>query len=230
MGEWKLRATPRSSRRTRGPECGRDCHVCYASLNRGQKSDSDDTHRYGWRCRADWVWTDRFSRSPRRQRHGYFVRSHRRRGQTIGNAQTGQPRRDPYRCPLESSRSGVPGATVERDKSCGSKLGIDLQLLEARTPNDFDAAFSAIRGTRTLFILIDPLFITHYRTLAELSVKRRLIAIFGYSTFADAGGLMAYGPNYSDLYKHTATYVDKILKGAKPADLPVNNRSSSSLS
>jgi ABC-type uncharacterized transport system substrate-binding protein len=110
---------------------------------------------------------------------------------------------------------------LRQTEAAAQKLGIQLQLLEARTPNDFDAAFAAIEGTRTLFILIDPLFITHFRALAELSVKRRLIAIFGYRTFADAGGLMAYGPNYSDLYKSTAAYVDKILKGAKPADLPV---------
>jgi putative ABC transport system substrate-binding protein len=110
---------------------------------------------------------------------------------------------------------------LTQTEAAAQKLGIELQLLEARTPNDFDAAFAAVEGTRTLFILIDPLFITHFRTLAELSVKRRLIAIFGYRTFADAGGLMAYGPSYSDLYKRTAAYVDKILKGAKPADLPV---------
>jgi putative tryptophan/tyrosine transport system substrate-binding protein len=110
---------------------------------------------------------------------------------------------------------------LRQTEAAAQELGIELQLLEARRPNDFDAAFAAIEGTRTLFILIDPLFITHFRALAELSVKRRLIAIFGYRTFADAGGLMAYGPNYSDLYKRTAAYVDKILKGAKPADLPV---------
>jgi putative ABC transport system substrate-binding protein len=101
------------------------------------------------------------------------------------------------------------------------RLGLQLQLLEARAPNEFEPAFAAIEGTQALFILIDPLFITHFKTLGELSVKRRLVTIFGYRTFADAGGLMAYGPNYFNIYKATALYVDKILKGVKPVDLPV---------
>jgi len=103
------------------------------------------------------------------------------------------------------------------------RAGVDLQLLEARAPNEFDAAFAAIdrEGTRSLLILLDPLFSNNFRTLAELSVKRRLVTMTGYRTFVEAGGLMAYGPNYFELYKLTAVYVDKILKGDKPADLPV---------
>ena len=69
--------------------------------------------------------------------------------------------------------------------------------------------------------MIDPLFINNPKMLAELSLKYRLVSMFGYRTFADAGGLMAYGPNYFDIYKRTAPYIDKILKGARPADLPV---------
>jgi putative ABC transport system substrate-binding protein len=101
--------------------------------------------------------------------------------------------------------------------------GVELQLLEARAPNDFDAAFAAIdrEGTRALLILTDPLFSLYSQTLVEFLVKRRLPAITGQRIFADAGGLMAYGPNYIDSSKRAAVYVDKILKGAKPADLPV---------
>jgi putative ABC transport system substrate-binding protein len=62
---------------------------------------------------------------------------------------------------------------------------------------------------------------THHRSLAELSLKRRLIATMTFRAFADAGGLMSYGTNFADQYKRAAVYVDKILKGTKPADLPV---------
>jgi putative tryptophan/tyrosine transport system substrate-binding protein len=110
---------------------------------------------------------------------------------------------------------------MKQTESAAQKLGLQLQLLEARTQSEFEPAFAAINGTRVLFIMIDPLFITNAKTLAQLSLKYRLVAMFGYRTFADGGGLMAYGPNYFDIYKTTASYVDKILKGAKPADLPV---------
>ena len=109
----------------------------------------------------------------------------------------------------------------KQTESAAQKLGLQLQFLEARSTSEFEAAFAAVEGTRVLFILIDPLFINNAKALAELSLKYRLASIFGYRTFADAGGLMAYGPNYFDIYKRTAPYVDKILKGARPSDLPV---------
>jgi putative ABC transport system substrate-binding protein len=102
-------------------------------------------------------------------------------------------------------------------------IGVKLQLVEARAPADFDAAFAAIdrQGTRVLLILADPLFSTHYHALAEFSERRRLVAMAATRNFTDVGGLMAYGPNYFEMYKRAATYVDKILKGAVPGDLPV---------
>jgi putative ABC transport system substrate-binding protein len=109
----------------------------------------------------------------------------------------------------------------KQTEGAARKLGLQLQFLEARSTSEFEAAFAAVEGTRALFILIDPLFITNAKALAELSLKYRLATLFGYRTFADAGGLIAYGPNYFDIYKRTATYVDKILKGARPSDLPV---------
>ncbi len=101
--------------------------------------------------------------------------------------------------------------------------GVALQLLEARASNEFEAAFAAIdrEGTPALIILVDPLFAIHTHTLVELTAKRRLAAVTGYRAFADAGGLMAYGPSYVDQYREAAGYVDRILRGAKPADLPV---------
>ena len=69
--------------------------------------------------------------------------------------------------------------------------------------------------------MVDPLFNINVKELAILSVKSHLAALYGNRQFVDAGGLIAYGPNNYEISKHTAVYVDKILKGAKPADLPV---------
>jgi putative ABC transport system substrate-binding protein len=102
-------------------------------------------------------------------------------------------------------------------------LGVELQLLEARTPNDFEVVFAAIdkEKTRALLILGDPLFNINIKELAILSIKSHLAALNGNRQFVDAGGLILYGPDNYEISKHTAVYVDKILKGAKPADLPV---------
>src|SRR5215469_2438911 len=102
-------------------------------------------------------------------------------------------------------------------------LGVELQLLEARTPNEIEAAFAAIdkEQTRALLILGDPLFNINVKELAILSVKSHLAALYGNRQFVDAGGLILYGPDNYEISKHTAVYVDKILKGAKPVDLPV---------
>jgi putative tryptophan/tyrosine transport system substrate-binding protein len=108
-------------------------------------------------------------------------------------------------------------------KSAAKQLGVELQLVEARGPDEFDAAFAAIDdvGTRALIILLDPVFYMNFRRLVDLSAKRRLVTVTGYRAFADAGGLLSYGPNYYSIYERAAVYVQKILKGAKPADLPV---------
>jgi putative tryptophan/tyrosine transport system substrate-binding protein len=105
----------------------------------------------------------------------------------------------------------------------GRAYGVQLQLLEARAPNEFEAAFAAMskEGTRALHILTDPLFGLHNGALVELAMKNRLATISGVRSFAEAGSLMAYGPSYFDLARRAAVYVDKILRGAKPADLPV---------
>jgi putative tryptophan/tyrosine transport system substrate-binding protein len=112
---------------------------------------------------------------------------------------------------------------LKQAEGAARTLGIELQLLEARSATDFDAAFAAIDGaeTRALLILLDPLYIINFRKLVELSSRKRLITMTGYRTFVEAGGLMAYGPNYNKIYRLAAIYCDKILKGAKPSDLPV---------
>ena len=102
-------------------------------------------------------------------------------------------------------------------------MGVQLQLLEARGPNDFDGAFAVMAKERpgALLVVADILFIIHRTRLADLAVRNRLPAAYGNREYVDAGGLMAYGPSVADLFRRAATYVDKILKGAKPGDLPV---------
>ena len=102
-------------------------------------------------------------------------------------------------------------------------LGVQLQLLEARGPNEFDGAFAAMAKERVgaLLVVADGLFILHRTRLADLAARSRLPAIYGYREHVEAGGLMSYGSSLRDLWRRAATYVDKILKGAKPADLPV---------
>jgi putative tryptophan/tyrosine transport system substrate-binding protein len=112
-------------------------------------------------------------------------------------------------------------------KAASEKLGLQLRFIEVRAPSEFEPTFDALVREKkgALLILIDPLFIANSKTLAELSVKSRLITVTGYRTFAAAGALMSYGPNYFETYKAAAPYVDKILKGEKPADLPIDQSS-----
>jgi putative ABC transport system substrate-binding protein len=102
-------------------------------------------------------------------------------------------------------------------------LGVQLQLLEARGPNDFDGAFAAMATERVgaLLVLSDAMFNLHRTRLADLAARSRLPAAYGTRESVEAGGLMSYGPSLRDLYRRSATFVDKILKGAKPGDLPV---------
>ena len=102
-------------------------------------------------------------------------------------------------------------------------LGVQLQVLEARSPNDFDRAFSAMTRERAdaLIVLPSPMFYAEHKRIVDLAANSRLPAIYGFREAVDAGGLMAYGASILDLLRRAATYVDKILKGAKPADLPV---------
>jgi putative ABC transport system substrate-binding protein len=102
-------------------------------------------------------------------------------------------------------------------------MGIQLHSLEARSANDFGKAFEEATRRRAgaLAIMPNPVFVTNLRRLADLAEKNRLPAIFHVTDFVKVGGLVAYGPNRSDLFLRAATYVDKILKGAKPAELPI---------
>jgi ABC-type uncharacterized transport system substrate-binding protein len=100
-------------------------------------------------------------------------------------------------------------------------MGVQLQPLPISDPEDFEPAFRAARGADGLLQVDDPLFVSHRARLAELAARSRLRAIYGFREFVESGGLMSYGPDIPDLYRRAATYVDKIVKGAKPGDLPV---------
>jgi putative tryptophan/tyrosine transport system substrate-binding protein len=108
----------------------------------------------------------------------------------------------------------------EAQASVGA-LDLQLQLVPVWGPDDFEWAFEAARGAGGLLQLDGVLFTTYRTRLVNLAIKSRLPAIYGFKEFPDAGGLMSYGAHLPDLYRRAAAYVDKILKGANPGDLPV---------
>jgi putative ABC transport system substrate-binding protein len=112
---------------------------------------------------------------------------------------------------------------LKRAEVAGQALGVRLQYVEARRPADFDRAFSAMTRAHAgaLTVLPSPMFFNERRRLVDLAAKHRLPAGYPWREGADAGGLISYGPSIADLYRRAATYVDKILKGAKPGDLPI---------
>ena len=108
-------------------------------------------------------------------------------------------------------------------QSAARTMGVTLLPVDARGPHEFDSAFATMIRQRAggLVELPDPMFLTERDRLTGLATQNRLAAIYGFREHAAAGGLMAYGVNLRDSYWRAAAYVDKILKGAKPADLPV---------
>ena len=100
-------------------------------------------------------------------------------------------------------------------------VGVDTKSVPVQDPSQFGSAFEDARGVDALVQVDDPLLITHRRQLAELAVRSRLPVIAGLREYVDAGGLMSHFADHPDLYRRAATYIDKILKGAKPGDLPV---------
>jgi putative ABC transport system substrate-binding protein len=105
----------------------------------------------------------------------------------------------------------------------GRALGLRIQPVAVRSATEFDSAFSAIVRERAsgVLVLSTPLFISEAQRLAELAMKHKLPSMFGPRAHVEAGGLLSFGPDRADLWRRGAIYVDKILKGAKPADLPV---------
>ena len=108
-------------------------------------------------------------------------------------------------------------------EATGRKTGIEMQFLAVSKVEDFDAASSEIvrHRTQALLVLVDPYFTLNRHAVVELASRNRLLAVSGVREFAEGGGLMAYAPSYFEDSKRGAVYVDRILKGARPAELPV---------
>jgi putative tryptophan/tyrosine transport system substrate-binding protein len=100
---------------------------------------------------------------------------------------------------------------------------VHIQPVEARRPADFERAFSEMARARMggLVVLSTSIFASEPRRLADLAAKNRLPTVFPFRLYVDAGGLMSYGAHLADLFRRTATHLDKILRGARPTDLPV---------
>jgi putative ABC transport system substrate-binding protein len=120
------------------------------------------------------------------------------------------------------------GERTERDmlkaaEVAARALGVRLQVVEARGPAAFDRAFSDLTRARAgaVTVMGSSMLFGERRRLVDLAAKNRLPAVYSSREYVDAGGLMSYGANTPDMFRRAATYVDKILKGAKPGDLPI---------
>jgi putative ABC transport system substrate-binding protein len=113
--------------------------------------------------------------------------------------------------------------TIREAESAARRLGVQIHVFDARTSLEIDAAFAAMVSQRAggVLVLRDAEFRVHRAWVAALAAEHRLPAIYGLREEAEAGGLIAYGASVPQLFRRAATYVDKILRGAKPADLPV---------
>ena len=124
---------------------------------------------------------------------------------------------------LSNPRNPLHPELVRNAKLAARSLGVQLKIVEAGAPKELEGAFSTMAGERmsALLVLADGMFYVNRTRIADLALRNRLPSMFGSGDLARAGGLMAYAPRSGDNYRRAATYVDKILKGAKPADLPV---------
>jgi putative ABC transport system substrate-binding protein len=118
-------------------------------------------------------------------------------------------------------------AALKAVETGGEKLGVQLLMVPTATVEDFDGAFSTMTRERVdaFFVLASPITVAQRMLLAELALKHRLPGMFGVKDNVEAGGLMSYAADLNDLYRRAAVYIDKVLKGAKPADLPVEQAS-----
>jgi len=126
---------------------------------------------------------------------------------------------------LTNPASGGPShpLRMESVKAAARSLGLPLQILEVRDPGDFDAAFAAMVNERAEALLLsgDAMFFVHRTRLADLALKNRLPSMSTQSQWVEAGGLVSYAPSFPDQWRRAATYVDRILRGAKPGELPI---------
>jgi putative ABC transport system substrate-binding protein len=109
-------------------------------------------------------------------------------------------------------------------EAAAKPLGLKIQSLEVRSLDDFESAFARAKkeNAQALITTPGPLVATQQRQVLDFAAKNRLPAMYSNNEFVEAGGLMSYAPNYTDLFRRAADYVDKVLKGTKPADLPID--------
>jgi putative tryptophan/tyrosine transport system substrate-binding protein len=112
---------------------------------------------------------------------------------------------------------------IQEIHAAAAREGIPLEVVEVRSPQDFDRAFLTMgeKGVSAAIILDEALFYDERIRIATLAAQSQMPAIYGHRGYVDAGGLLSYGPNFPELFRRAATFVEKILKGAKPGDLPV---------
>ena len=112
---------------------------------------------------------------------------------------------------------------VEEVQTAAKLLGLQLQIVQSRAPEEFSGAFLAMTKERAsaLLVLTDAMFNAERQRIVELAASSRVPAIYDFKEFAEAGGLMSYGADINDVYRRAAIYVDKIVKGSKPGELPV---------
>jgi len=124
---------------------------------------------------------------------------------------------------LWNAANPYPALVFKATQSAGRTLGVEVQSLEVRGPDDLDGAFKAAKAQRpdALIAVEDPLTFSYRKRIADFAVAERLPSLQGFGEDVAAGALMSYGANLEDLFRRAAGYVDKILKGAKPADLPI---------
>ena len=124
---------------------------------------------------------------------------------------------------LANPANPASGASLKDLEEAARALRVKLQVLDVRDPQELADAFSAMARERAgaLLVTADPMFLDLRERIVGLAAKSRLPGMFEWREYAEAGGLLSYGASIADMYRRLATYVDKILKGAKPADLPV---------
>ena len=124
---------------------------------------------------------------------------------------------------LRNPRNPAAALQLQWTELAAQSLGMQLHVVDVRDPSEFEAAFVSMTRERAgaLIVLADTMFLSQRRQLADLAIKHRLPATFNWREYAEAGGLIAYGPRLADQWRRVAEFVDKILKGVRPAELPV---------